>query len=291
MESIAIIGCGSLGGFLGESLAGLNKIDKMVLVDHDTVEQKNIKNSIYKEDHIGELKVISLKKILDHQHTNTEIISTPKKYIEDKTVIPECDLIIDCRDFVYDRGDKIDIRMYISSRFLIIDCRQDISYAVNHQGKYIERLTTADLRMAAMSATMLIHNGLINTIIDDKLVHKIELDYLSRDVSQAIRRRRMKPDEVFDSHVGENKLVNLDETIQPIIDLNRQCDIRVCLGDRNKPLISKDIPPGQLLQPNDVVRELLDTINLPHSYNSYLIFIAREGNMVYVELLAETGAA
>lgn len=291
MERIAVIGCGSLGGFLGESLAGLHETKKVVLVDHDRVELKNTKNSIYKKEQVGELKVISLKEMLELQNKDTEIISIPEKYIEGKTEIPECDLTIDCRDFVYNRGNKIDTRMYISSRYLIIDCRQDVEYAVNHQGRYIEKLNKSDLKMAAMSATMLVQKGLINNIIDDKLVHKIELDYLSRDISNSIQRRRMKPDEAFDTHGGENKLINLDENIQPIMELNKECDIQVCLGDRSNPLVSRMIPAGQLIKPNDVVRALVDTIRLPYSYNSYLILIAREGNLAHVQLLAETGAA
>jgi len=291
MKTIAIIGCGSLGGFLAEAISDLCDIHSILLIDYDIVESKNLKNSIYEQQDVGRFKVETLKEIIDLQKTGVIIDIMQTKYIEGETQIPKCDLVIDCRDFVYNRGTEIDTRMYISSRYLIIDCRKDINYAKNHHGKYIENLTTIDLKMASTSAAVLIQKGLLPDIIKHRMVHKIELDYLNRDVSNALNLRLMKPDEVFDCHKDENKLINLDENIQPIINLNKECELKVCLGDRHKPMITKTIPIGKLCNPHDVIKTLIETIDIPYTYNSYLILVGKETNLVYIELLAETGAA
>jgi len=291
MNSVAVIGCGSLGGYLTEAIADLCDVDRIIIVDPDTVEKKNLTNSIYERQDIGRLKVEALKEIIDLHKTGVEIQSFPLKYIEGETKIPNCDIVIDCRDFIYDRKNEINTRMYISSRYLIIDCRTDISYAKNHQGKYLDKLSKTDLKVASTSAATLLQKGHLSDIIKHQMVHKIELDYLSRDVCNALNLKLMKPDEVFDCQKNETKLVNLDENIQPIINLNKSCELKVCLGDRNKPMATKTIPKGRLCRPHDVIKTLVETIDLPYTYNSYLILVGKERDLVYIELLAETGAA
>lgn len=289
MTTIAIIGNGSLGGFLALSLSELEEVDNLILIDDDKVESKNLKNSVFREVDVGRSKTSALRDIIYMHDNNTYVQAIETKFIEGESVLPDLDLAIDCRDYIYDRKDVIDCRMYMSGRYLIIDCRKDISYATNHQGKYLNKLTKDDLRLAAFNASMFIHKGLLNDL--NEMVHKIELDYMNRDVSNALQLRKDKTDLLVDSVPGDRKILNLQENINPIIELNKDADITVYLGDRKLPLIEKEVYKQTLISPDDVIRCLTSFIEVPHSFNNYLISVGRDGLSCFIELLAETGAA
>ena len=118
-NSIAVIGIGTLGGHLVKCLSELECVKRIVLVDFDVVEPKNISNSIYSPKDIGRFKTDALKELITLGNDDIQIISLNEEFNEGCTEIPSCDLVIDCRDYIYDRGNIIDCRMYISSRFLI----------------------------------------------------------------------------------------------------------------------------------------------------------------------------
>ena len=133
IRKVAIIGLGSIGGFLAKHLSEFDIVKQLVIVDFDFVERKNISNSIYNFRDIGEFKTSSLENLLQ------DIVSIEKintKYIEGQTWLPQCDLIIDCRDFVYDRRGIIDLRVYISGRSLILDCRKKFKSSTHYRGEY-----------------------------------------------------------------------------------------------------------------------------------------------------------
>ncbi len=291
MVDIAVIGCGSLGGNIALNLSELKEVDNLIIVDDDEVETKNLENSLYREEDVGRSKTSALRDIIHFHDNNTCVMALESKFIEGETTIPDVDLVIDCRDFIYDRKDIIDCRMYMSSRYLIIDCRKDIHYARNHQGKYLNKLTKEDLRLAAFSAAMFFHKGLLSSIIEKQIVHKIELDYMNRDYSNALQLIRDKEDSLFDAVPGDSKILNLHENADPILRLNRDSDLTIFVGDRNSPLRKKQIKQGTLSELNDVINCLTEMIQFSITYNNYLISIGNVENCIFIELLVETGAA
>lgn len=60
---VHIIGCGSIGSTVAENLARCG-ISKMTLWDFDTVEERNIVNQMFTQEHVGMAKVDALKDIL-----------------------------------------------------------------------------------------------------------------------------------------------------------------------------------------------------------------------------------
>ncbi|MCK5610873.1 ThiF family adenylyltransferase [Candidatus Pacearchaeota archaeon] len=291
VRSIAVIGCGSLGGYLAQSISQLDEMSEIILVDYDRVELKNINNSIYRREDVGEFKVVVLKKIITFQRSDIRVTTIDQKYVERETYIPKTDLTIDCRDFIYDRLGLIDVRLYISSRYLIVDGRQDVKYEAHHRGRYIQELTKTDLRNAAFSASLFIHKGLITDVTRKRLVHKIELDYLNRDMGQALERAKNQPDLIYDFQEDERKLTNLHENIGPILEMNKQHEVSVFVGDRNNPTISRSIDIGRLKNTRDVVSCLASMIDLPFGFNHYIVSPGFDRNIYYIELLPETGAA
>ena len=64
-SNICVIGLGSLGGYLAKNLSELETMKNLLLIDYDTVEQENIKNSIYSQRDIGKLKTEAILQKID----------------------------------------------------------------------------------------------------------------------------------------------------------------------------------------------------------------------------------
>lgn len=276
---ITILGLGSLGGYIADAVSELRTLKKVILVDYDRVEKKNLKNMIYELSDIDKLKTDALSEIVNSKNEEIEVIKLNEKFIEGKTKFPESDLVLDCRDFTYDRKSLIDARLFVSSRYLIIDCRKSVKYEKHYEGKYISQLTKGDLRYASSIVSNLIYNGTFKTLVNNKSVNKFELDYL-KQVNHT-------NDIAYGHESGEERLVNLKESLFPILDINKKSDLNVnmCVGDR---VVSvKTIPKGLLRSGNDVIVNLVSMINFPFVFTNYIIYV--HGNSVV--LIPETGAA
>jgi len=293
VEKVTILGCGSLGGFLAYCLAQLGQTESLKLIDFDLVEEKNLQNSIYRPEDIGEFKPIALKKIIEHNTPTVEIETLVEAYKEPTTesIKDTSDLVIDCRDFIYDRMGTIDVRMYISSRYLVIDCRRHTEYETNHAGRYLETLNKQDIYNAAFSASMFIHKGLLAGLIEKQMVHKIELDFLDRDMADTMSQIKRKPDEILEYHSDDNKLINLTENLHKIQKINKKNDMTIFVGSKHSPIATKQISMGHFQDSNDIVVCLLQMVDLPYPFNNYVVVPKKEDGMYFIELLAETGAA
>lgn len=281
---IAIIGLGTLGGFVTDSVSELETVEEIVIVDYDQVQEKNLRNSIYKWNDVGKLKTDALFDIIRSKNEDIKITKLNVRFIEEENVLPVCDLVLDCRDFVYDRKELVDVRLYISSRYMIVDCRKNVKYDKHFEGRYTSSLSKSDLRNAANMVLVLIENGVISSSIRDNNVSKFDLDYL--------KQMNQKTDDVaYDSVVGEEKLINLRENLLPILKMNKKSDLDVnmCIGEKNVSV--KTIPRGALRSGEDVIVNLTSMLNLPVIFNNFVISTYEEENKSYVVLIPETGAA
>lgn len=290
-KRIAIIGLGTIGGFLSKNLAEIDFVEELVLIDYDIVDASNLKHSVYKKDDIGKFKTDAINSIIKKLNPNLKITLLKTKYKEGDTKIPKCNLVIDCRDFTYDRGPEIDLRLYVSSRYLIIDCRKDTKYQSHYEGKYIDKLTKNDILFATFNFSMFISNGLLKDLIDKRLVHKIELDYLSKNISEKLDEHNNQLEVIHDDKKGIDRLLNFYENNQKIIEMNKKSDLNICLGDKKFPLVSKIIPKNKLKNVNDVSTSLLSMMNFPITFNNYIVSPVIENKICYVILIPETGAA
>ncbi len=155
LKNVLIIGCGSLGGFLAKRLSNYNKIKKITLIDYDTIEQKNFKNSIYNKNE-GSLKVDVLKKIINKDKPNLKIITDSKKFIDNESDIDQNNYIIDCRDFTYNRCSKINARFQISYNYLCSDFRKNIKFNNPYFGKYSDIIIKSNIEDAAFLASSIL---------------------------------------------------------------------------------------------------------------------------------------
>lgn len=277
---MTVIGIGTLGGFVAEAISNLEGVEKLVVVDHDIVEVKNLSNSIYRQIDIDLLKVDALQDII----SNVEVKTFPLKFEEGKTKLPKTDLVLDCRDSTYNRGSYIDARLYISSRYLIVDCRQNVNYREQMYGRYIETLTKNDLRYASMTVGMLLHSGTIQSLISLKSVQKYELDYVKKI-------DKCRYDVLYENGPNDEKFVNLPDKIIPILDLNKKHDLNVVVGSKSMPMSQTVIPMGSLRNGSDLVTNLDSVTRIPCNFKNYVVSFTREYDKILVELIPETGAA
>jgi len=282
-----LIGLGTIGGFLAKNLSEIESIKKLLLIDYDTVETENIKNSIYTNKDIGKLKTSVIYDRLDNKK-HVKVLN--EKFIEGKTKIPSFDLVLDCRDFTYNRKELIDARLYVSYRSLIIDCRKNVNYEKQHEGKYITRLTKTDLRNASLNVTTLIENGLFKKIVKKGIVYEIPIDFVSENIQKQLDKNI---DVIYDcNNVLEKRLINLNNHYSSIIDINKKSDLVVYLGNKKLPYNSTIVPKNNLRSIQDIVQNFTSlTKNLPYQFNYYIITITNYNNQFYVELLPETGSA
>lgn len=285
-RSIAILGLGSLGSFVSYSISQLDQVEKIILVDYDIVLQKNLRNAIYKIKDLGRLKVDALKDLIENTNSEISITSINKKFIEGKTKIPKCDLVIDCRDFTYDRTSLINARLYISSRYLVVDCRKNIQYETQYKGKYLSKLTKTDLRNAGLIFSILVEKNKIDEFIKFETVNKFDLDHLQNEIQN-------NQDILYDSgdEKIEKKLINLPQNIHRILKTNKDYPINLMIGSKNNPIYEKQIPKNLLNSPSDLISNLGTAITISPIFNTFILSFQKQDNQYILELIPETGAA
>jgi hypothetical protein len=279
-RSVTVIGVGTLGGFVAEAVSKLEGLEQLVVVDHDIVEVKNLSNSIYRPIDIDLLKVDALKDII----SNVQVETYPIMFEEGISFLPTTDLVLDCRDSTYNRGSYIDARLYISSRYLIVDCRKHVHYREQMYGKYIETLTSNDLRYASTTVSMILHSGTIQSLITLKSVQKYELDYVKKI-------DRCRYDVLYENTSEDDKFVNLPNKIIPILDLNKKHDLNVVVGSNSMPMSQTVIPMGSLKNGNDLITNLNSVTRIPCNFKNYVVSFTKGYDKILVELIPETGAA
>lgn len=303
-RKVAVIGIGTLGGFLCKHISELNQVKELVIIDPDIVESKNVFTSIYNSSQVGEYKVNALTDIINDDVAVTKI---NRKYIEGKTSLPQCNLVIDCRDVVCDRTSEINIRLYISGRVLMIDCRKRIRNDCSYDGAYAVELTKNEINKASFYAAQIIDSTEIFDMMKNNLVQQIDLDILPSVMGKAISRSlENKMDIVYENPDITNRLQCIEDNIKPILNLNKTQPVDVYVGERKPTNILQKlfhkmpevaetqyamIPAGSLNTSMDVMNRLSDLVKIQPGVSNYIVTVRRKYGKVFVELLEETGAA
>jgi len=299
-KQVAVIGLGTLGGFLCKHISELENIKELTIIDHDTVESKNVFKSIYKFSNVGEYKADALAEILQDDVTVTKV---RKKYIEGRTSLPKCDLIIDCRDFVYDRSEEIGVRFYISERVLIIDCRQKVRNVCNYEGSYRVQLSKSEINKAAFFAAQIINSDQLENMMKNNLVQRIDLNLLPEMMNKAIKTTlENRIDIIYELSDNSKRLQCIEENIKPIMVLNKTKDIKVFVGEKESNLnlsqmaeVAKNnyslIPRSSLTNSYDVISTLTQIVKKQGGVSNFIVTVREERGIKFIELLEETGAA
>lgn len=300
-NKVTVIGLGTLGGFLCKHISELDCTKELIIVDHDTVEGKNVFRSIYTSKYIGEYKVDALADIID----DVTVTKINESYVEGETKLPKSDLVIDCRDIVCNRKKEIDARFYISEKTLIIDCRKDVYTSQCYNGAYSVNLSKGEISKAAFFASQIIESGDIKHMIANNLIQKVDLNLLKYIMGKSIKKSlENRIDMIYEATATSQRLQCINETVSPILQLNKTQDVEVFVGERSADLENKIIkfpkiaktkhavlPQKSLKSSFDVIKALTDMVALQPGVSNFIITIRKRNNEEYVELLEETGAA
>jgi len=286
VSSVTVIGLGTLGGFLCDSLSKIESIKKIVAIDYDRVRRKNIGESIYPSKYIGSSKVYGIKRIINFSNPHVEVIGMKEKYIEGKTKLPySTDLVFDCRDFIYDRQGEINCRLFITSRYVILDCRKKVVYNYHFEGTYNQKVSRLDLSNAANIVCSLVENGDIFNILSNEIVHKVELDYASRKTHETLQEKEGAVTTPYP------KFIDLEDSLEKLIENNKKGNVKLFLGSRDSSLMFREIEKGSLKSAGDVVSSLTRFVDTPFATAGFIVVLHQKQKETYVELLPETGAA
>lgn len=101
-QSVAIVGIGSIGSRVAELLAAAG-IARLVLIDPDRVELRNLRRHVCSPDQIGQLKVDALRVVLERACFDVELetfaVGVPRQDAPDiREALSTCNLLICCAD-------------------------------------------------------------------------------------------------------------------------------------------------------------------------------------------------
>ena len=290
IRKICIIGLGSLGGFLAKHLSENDKVNELVLVDFDIVERKNVGKSIYNFNHIGELKVNALEKIINENHIT--ITKKFTKYIEGTTWIPACDLIIDCRDYVYNRNGEINIRLYISGKTIVLDCRKIVNNQKQYAGHYSISLSKNEINKAAFIASQIITNSEIKNLCKNEITYRENINLFNDSIDKSIEDNlKNKMDMIYESNDCINRVQCLEDNINPILKANEFNDLPLYMDDKKQSIPVDIFFKGMLKEPQDLLNSLYQILQSNKISNFMIILKETRHGKKYIELLEETGAA
>ena len=101
-STVAIVGCGGLGGTMAEELTRLG-IGRLILIDGDIFEESNLKRQLFStEDNIGEKKVEAARKRLKAVNSEVKLTLFDKWFNKDnaENLFSGADLVLDALDSI-----------------------------------------------------------------------------------------------------------------------------------------------------------------------------------------------
>jgi molybdopterin/thiamine biosynthesis adenylyltransferase len=117
--SVDLIGAGAIGSFIALELAKLG-VPNLTIWDFDKVEEHNLANQLYGEDHIGWSKIEALKDVLQYL-TSSETVSKITFKNEKVTDQPLGNIVFMATDTMKSRKDifETSLKMNIDSKLMI----------------------------------------------------------------------------------------------------------------------------------------------------------------------------
>jgi molybdopterin/thiamine biosynthesis adenylyltransferase len=284
IEKLVLVGLGSLGSFLCEKLCKLRKLREITLIDYDIVERKNLETSNFKQSDVGLLKVDAMAKLVKATSKEIRVRKIPEKFVEGQTKIPKADLVLDTRDFNYDRGKLIDARLFLSLPYLVVDCRKNVTYHRKYEGKYPLSITREDIVDASNHAYSLIARGYLDHLLRRQSVYTIEIDKITKDFLESSHTSYD-----FACDIDESRISNIVANIPAVLEMNNQTEVVVYLGSKKDPVISRKLPQNFLRTPNDVSSCFLSMLKGLPDFRNYFVVVSKKD--FCIELIPETASA
>lgn len=99
-STVAIVGCGGIGGYLAEEFARLG-VGHLILIDGDRIEESNLNRQLFAlEDNLGDLKVEAAQSRLFKVNSSIKVDTYAQWFTEDTgaSLLKNVDLVCDALD-------------------------------------------------------------------------------------------------------------------------------------------------------------------------------------------------
>lgn len=271
-KTICVIGVGTIGGFLCKYLAEQKSVERIIIVDYDIVSTRDIFRSIYSIGDVGEYKVVALANKLK----NVEVTMMQNKFIDNHTNLPTNDIVIDCRDVIVKLDPIIDVKLYVSSEYLVINAKlQNNTVLVDPYSDI--RLRRNQIKKLCLSASELICSEVMTEILQKKMYTALN----ANEVTHASKRKVLEFDRKHLDVLYEGNILNVDEVSKNLLETNQQQNLTI-VTEKDR----KTIPINYFKDYNYVV-DFLSSLELDKKHN--YILVLEEGDQV-VRLIRETSA-
>lgn len=268
-----ILGVGSLGSILCEKIVEKGSFDKLSILDYDIVKNRNLRNSIFTEQDIGKKKTDVIQ---DKFSDKIMIDSFDFKFIESfNDFLFDCDVIIDCRDFLYDRKN-IDVRLFVCNKSLIIDCRKSVHYENTYEGSYFWSIDKTELNVVLKSFVNLLQSNQIKNMIKNNEINEINANGVNNfPICTSVDKDE---DIIIDK---TNKISNPE--IITRVDVNKKANVKLYSNTSN--VKTKEMY-FESNNNSDIIIEL-ESLLPKFDNNNYLMIVSKNE----ISIIPETGAA
>lgn len=271
-KSVCVLGVGTVGGFLCKYLSQQKNVQKITIVDYDVVSSRDVFRGVYSTSDVGEYKVVALASKLE----DVEVTVIQKKFIDKQTQLPNSDIVIDCRDVIVDLDPIIDVKLYISSKYLVVNTKlQNNTVLIDFRSDI--QLKKNQIKKLCLLASELLCSDVMADLLEKKM-------YITFDADEVVYVSKKKLVQFAQQHLDvlyEGNILNLDELSKQLLECNQQQDLTV-IAEQDK----KIIPINYLRDYDHVVNFLL---SLQIDPTQKYILVLEEDNQV-VRLIRETSA-
>ncbi|RLA64538.1 MAG: hypothetical protein DRQ78_05960 [Epsilonproteobacteria bacterium] len=271
-ESICVIGVGTVGGFLCKYLSEQKSVEKITIVDYDIVSTRDIFRSVYSIGDVGEYKVVALANKL----RDVEVTTMQKKFIDKDTKLPTSDIVIDCRDVIAELDPIINVKLYISSKYLVINTKlQNDTVLVDPHSDI--QLRRNQIKKLCLFASELICSEVMPEILQKKMYVTFNADeVIHTSKKKLLEFARKRLDVLY-----EGNILNIDEISKQLLKTNQCQDLTLITEEHEK------IIPMNYFEDYKYVVEFLLSLQLDQKHK-YILVLEEDDRVV--RLIRETSA-
>jgi len=298
LDSAVIIGLGSLGSHIALEVA--RKTGKIILVDNEIVQAKNLDLSLFRPWHIGKWKSDSIAQIIRECISKDKIIKPSFGIFKGEDYWKKVyGFVIDCSDTFVNLNSTVDIKLYITGRDLIIDMRNDKTY---HEwvskGRYTSRVTINDMIyisklfgdfLSQISFDEITSFDDVLTIYLDSRVDNIRDEMMKIQKPNKYEMRNMMKNEKFEEeHQAEKMIGNLRIEAPKLLNMSQTNNLKIVVREHgvNRIRLSKrDIKSKDHLY--NILLNLVRKVN----YSRSLLATRKTNEGIEVHIIKTQGGA
>jgi len=280
-QKITIVGLGSIGGFLSAYIGKYIAPEQLNLIDPEHVDKKNIYNSIYSEENIGDLKTHVIHDLIKRENKKIKINRLPYDFnFLDKDIYADSDIIIDCRD-VFDKNEIFDIKIYISENFLIIDGKKEnLKNPICKRGSYTIEKDALEIERAVLIAVNLFRNGRIESVIENEKILRFDLNVYEKKFNEIIS---IDDDIIYEN--SEIEIKNLNDCVTSIFDGNKRKKVKIETIDK-----IRNYPINYFKNIDNFISEIKKIEN-KSLIKRFILDVEEKKDHIYISLIPEWGSA